>query len=133
MGDRANVYVVDRDPEHGIYFYTHSSGTEWPEELQKGLKFGRERWDHPSYLTRILASSMFADCAGRTTGGGISTFLCDNKYPILICDIPNGNVAVASEGRERDSAAWLRPVPFAEYVEMTTEELRNHRHPSDDD
>lgn len=125
MGDRANVYVVDEKPEHGIYFYTHWSGEDWPERLRSALASARNRWDDPQYATRILASVMFADIHGEETGGGISTFLGDNSYPILVVDFTDGTVHLAKAGSERDKSKWEQVATFDEYVSISKAEWRD--------
>lgn len=124
MGDRANVYLIDRTVESadpgGLYLYTHWNGDGWPERLRMSLKFGRERWDDPPYLTRILISQLYADVADSTTGGGISHQWCDNDgYPLLVVDIPHQQVAFApnpSTGTQPTRDTWYGKKSFEEFV-----------------
>lgn len=118
MGDRANIYLIDNDPQHGIYLYTHWGGTELPEDLRLALEFGRERWTDPQYLARIIASRVFEGMNNSTTGGGISTVLCDNEHPIIVVDLRERTVAFAAEGQEHDRSRWSVPVDYATYCKQ---------------
>jgi hypothetical protein len=116
MGDRANIYLVDtNDAKHGIYLYTHGSGYEWPEHLRKALDFGRDRWGDEQYLARVITTSVFANIADQTSGGGVSTVIGDNSYPIIVADLVNSQVHFAEEGKEKERQ-WSHGRSFAEYV-----------------
>lgn len=98
MGDRANVYIFDdNDPSKGIYFYTHYRGHIWHDYLSSALEAGQGRWDDGAYLTRILATRMFADVAARETGGGISLDRIGDEYPILVVNIEKQVVYLAAD------------------------------------
>lgn len=121
MGDRANIYLEmpgKNDEPDGIYLYTHWSGYAWPERLREALIFGRGRWNDDQYLARIITSRVFADLANDVTGGGVSLRLCDNGYPIIICDLLKQEVSFAEEGEERDPAHRRGHTSFEEYVEQ---------------
>jgi hypothetical protein len=120
MGDRANIYVVDdTDTTHGIYLYTHWRGHEWPEALRKALDtpVARDRWNDPQYLTRIIVTELFRDLDGSSTGGGISTWIGDNSYPVVCLDVATGCVGFAPEGNEKDSSKWRDVHNFSVFVE----------------
>lgn len=119
MGDRANVYVVDEKPEHGIYLYTHWSGSEWPERLRQALVAARNRWDDSQYAVRVLTSKMFDDIRDQDTGGGVSTFLGDNSYPILVADFRDQSVHLAKAGSETNPSAWQAVGSFEKYVGLS--------------
>lgn len=117
MGDRANIYLVDTpDPSHGIYLYTHWSGSGWPDELRKALERAKPRWGDDSYAARIIVSSVFANIHSDETGGGISTVIGDNSYPIIVVDLVSRMVSFAQEGLEGDRNEWTNTVSFADYV-----------------
>lgn len=116
MGDRGNIYVVDQDPAHGIYLYSHWGGSDLPKWLAVTLQTPAARgrwgdgWSDSAYLTRIICSAMFGDAVG-PTGFGVSTFLSDNEYPITILDL-RGRVPTvwfAAEGAEQDTTEWFSP------------------------
>jgi hypothetical protein len=122
VGDRANIFLVDRrhdektDLVSGIYLYTHWSGYNWPEALREALLEGKGRWGDEAYLARIITSHVFADIHGSETGGGISTVLGDNSYPITVCDLVLSEVSFADEGSERDPTRWRSTKSFTDYT-----------------
>lgn len=138
MGDRANIFVIDSTPHageaHGIYLYTHWNGASWPEMLRETLTMGgaRSRWDDAPYLTRMLASYLFSDLGLGSTGGGISTYICDNEHEIIVLDIPSKRVAFAAEGTERNWQRWYDSMSFDEYCDqveaMYPEDRVNAKH-----
>jgi hypothetical protein len=100
MGDRGNIVLhygthKTRDGEREydpVYLYTHWHGSELPAILARALDRGRERWDDPSYLARIIFSEMVGSdeqdawpgiAAPGTTGFGISPWAPDNEHPLL--------------------------------------------------
>lgn len=115
MGDRASVMV--REVAGGtIWLYTHWNGPVWPERLRVALGKCRDQWTYEPYLTRWLATSMFADLDG-TTGGGISTERGDNdECPVIVVDVASQLVSFASEGSELDPGAWYGGHSFRAYV-----------------
>jgi len=82
MGDRGNIYTHE-DGSHGIYFYTHWSGSCLVEILQKALKRGKDRWGDPPYMNRIIFCEMIKDDVLAETGFGIATYEIDNEHPIV--------------------------------------------------
>jgi hypothetical protein len=116
VGDRANIYLVDtKDEAHGIYLYTHWGGYEYPESLRQALIAGQSRWGDESYLNRIIISRVVTD-HDSMTGAGVSTQMCDNEYPILVCDTLQSTVAFATPGLEDRRETWKAVTPFAEFV-----------------
>lgn len=127
MGDRANIFLVDQrrdDLVHGIYLYTHWNGYRWPEALRDGLEEARSRWGDEPYSARIIIQKVFADIDGSATGGGVSTFLCDNAYPILVCDLVNLTVSYAKEGDEDDPLRWYGTTSFADFCKLEQPDYR---------
>lgn len=127
MGDRANIYVVDRRPAAaddtettGIYLYTHWNGSNWPELLREALRSdaARRRWSDEPYLLRIISDQLFKDIRDSETGGGISTMIGDNEYPITILDMVNRTVSWAPEGSETDRNAWRNTIGYGDFVNL---------------
>lgn len=127
MGDRANIFVVDRpkvaedDTEaSGIYLYTHWEGYNWPEKLRQALRLetAKRRWRDEPYLLRIIVDHLFADLRGAETGGGISTMMGDNSYPITVLDLVNRTVSWATPGLETDRDCWKGTLPFEEFINL---------------
>lgn len=118
MGSRANIYVVQHlhgeNPEGGIFLYTHWGGSNLPTVLQAALKRGQDRWKDEPYLTRIIMCEMIdREEWSDTTGYGISTYLGDNEYPILVVDCIRGLVGVAEPGTKSDenTIRWRLGMP----------------------
>lgn len=104
MGDRGNVYIVQREEfDRGIYLYTHWEGSILPQMLADALEVARPRWDDESYGTRILVDQIFKSHRDDETGAGISTYLTDNEYPILVVDFENQQVYEVRQGLEQTS------------------------------
>lgn len=118
MGDRANIYLVDYAPRYGIYLYTHGSGYKWPERLRRALIAGKARWGDNQYLARIIVSNVFSDIHTQETGGGVSTVIGDNSYPITVVDLPSRTVSWAAEGSEKNRAAWYGTISFVRFIEQ---------------
>ena len=81
MGDRGNIIVKDNGSE--VYLYTHWSGSDLPEVVQKSLQRGRDRWNDGQYLARILFCDMLDGDKG-TTGFGISSVIGDGGTDITV-------------------------------------------------
>ena len=84
MGDRANIVLREKDTAD-IYVYTHWSGSEWPEAAPAPRAAGRGRWGDAQYLNRIIVREVFQDLTG-DTGGGLSTVIGDNSYPLIVIE-----------------------------------------------
>ena len=70
MGDRRNI-VVEHDNGLAVALYTHWSGSDLPQVLATALDRGRDRWNDPSYLTRVIFSEMIKDNVMDTSGYGV--------------------------------------------------------------
>lgn len=96
MGERANIVCLQNGGEGApLYLYTHWGGHDLPVLLQRALEAGRKRWGDEQYLTRILFSHLVGDRWAEETGFGLTTYLCDNSYPLLVVDASCKRVAVA--------------------------------------
>jgi hypothetical protein len=81
MGDRAQIAVETYDGD--VFLYTHSGGSEVLEDAKRALDLGRERWEDPEYLARIVFDTMKGSDQG-TTGFGISLSQNgDLEHPVL--------------------------------------------------
>jgi hypothetical protein len=69
MGDRAQVKVVTNYGD--VYLYTHWYGHKLKKTVAKALDRGRDRWNDPEYLTRIIFSEMIKGHEKENTGFGI--------------------------------------------------------------
>lgn len=85
MGDRGNI-IIEADGEtfpHPVFFYTHWCGSSLPAILKAALKKGKERWDDPAYLARVLFQQMIGNDSD-ITGFGISTSLGDGGTEVYV-------------------------------------------------
>lgn len=89
MGDRANI-AMQFDGGGQVWFYTHWCGTEMESTLREALNRGRNRWDDPAYLSRIIFCEMIKmdgkDALDGLTGFGISTSEQDQNHPHIYVD-----------------------------------------------
>jgi hypothetical protein len=91
MGMRRNI-ALDFSEAHKIYFYTHWGALGLEDCLAAALIRGRERWNDPSYLARIIFSEMVHDEIDGLTGYGIAPYEHDPEYPTLMVDLEHQTV-----------------------------------------
>lgn len=103
MGDRANIQVVEGRCTPSIFLYTHWSGSDLPIILRNALKRGKDRWEDPPYLTRIIFSEMSQKDVMGELGYGISMQICDGEDKILIVDCEQKTVCVRNKSGPK---AW---------------------------
>lgn len=96
MGDRGNIVILDENGKPGIYLYTHWNGSGIGSILQRALS-RKQRWDDPSYLTRIIFCEMVKGEESGGTGYGISTIPPDNEHAFLSVDINARSVYLRPE------------------------------------
>ena len=108
MGDSAKIYLRDTEDTSGMYLYTHDGAQCWPDRLQDALRFGKPRWDDPNYLSRIIATQVFADLVNSVLGGGLSTEMGDNDgYPLLCVVFPGQRVGLCDAQVCDDCSEWI--------------------------
>lgn len=123
MGDRGNVFVVDRygqddeQPLRGVYLYTHWGGSELHDIVKAALARGSDRWDDGPYLARIIFCEMVAGDVHGTTGYGIALSPPDNEHAILVVDVGRQEIRSVDEGKERDRNAPAHKWSFREFVD----------------
>jgi hypothetical protein len=105
VGDRGNIRI-EKDG-NALYFYSHWGGYYLPQTLANALDRGRDRWDDPSYLTRIIFSEMIKESVEDTTGYGISFTRDDWEYEDLIVKLDTGMV-VDRSGTERSYEEFVQ-------------------------
>ena len=98
MGDRGNV--VCYDGRGNVWFYTHWRGSELPELIKTALQNGKDRWDDPQYLNRIIFSEIVKGDEDDTDGYGISSFIGDNENPIVRVNHKERTVVVGNKSLE---------------------------------
>jgi hypothetical protein len=125
MGDRGNIVIVQHagpDEKGLLYLYSHWGGSNLPKHLQAVLKRGQRLGDEP-YLTRLIAREMGMGEEGET-GYGITTYLTDNEYPLLIVDAKQKTVSVSKEDTPMEP---YKTVSFKAFCELSEQELTEFR------
>ncbi|MBN9415362.1 MAG: hypothetical protein J0I12_07965 [Candidatus Eremiobacteraeota bacterium] len=120
MGERGNIVVVQHPnrPEKGegeIYLYTHFGGECLPSIVHQVLA-RRLRWDDEGYLTRMLFSALVDGDVQGDSGAGITSYLTDNGYPLLVLDTHKKRVSM------RDAGFSDRSWTFEEFVRLDIDE-----------
>lgn len=113
MGDRGNVEMV-YEGEKKIYLYTHWNGSELPGIVRSALIRGKDRWDDPAYLARIIFCEMIQDSVLDETGYGIAPYMLDNQHPVIsVRCYPEQSITIKSVGQ------WS----FEEFIDKQFEDL----------
>ena len=77
----------------------------------------QQRWDDEAYLGRIIFEGIVPfDEHGEETGYGISTYLGDNAYPILVIDPAAQKVLFLDEADFPDGKHPLMEYTFEGYI-----------------
>lgn len=128
MGDRANMFFIDREADksgfQGMYFYTHWAGESLPEIVQNGLKRGKSRWGDSQYLARILFCELIQEDVLGETGFGLSTIIGDNEHIVIRIDDMAMRVSFHQPGQEthpddRGFVSWS----YEEFVNASLDDL----------
>lgn len=114
MGDRANVKIEYGSDEASVYLYTHWVGCELPFIVQNALssKAGRNHWNNPAYLARIVFGAMVKYDIGDETGFGIASYPPDNEHLFIV--LRTDQIIRFEDYRGRMLASWT----FEEYVAL---------------
>jgi len=104
--------IVIREPgDSEIYLYAHSSGDTLPEVLAAALDRGRDRWNDPPYLTRIIFSEMIKDDVLGTFGYAISPYFIDSDRAVLAVSPTQATIQVEG-GNGQGRTSWS----FEEFI-----------------
>lgn len=113
MGDRSNIVVKQYDGSR-VWLYGHWMGEDSINVVRDTLS-EKERWSDAPYLTRMLFSRMTIDNVG-STGYGISTYMCDNEYPVIVLD-PQTQTVVLEDALFGEELEAITPaVPFSQFI-----------------
>ena len=104
MGDRGQIFVKDV----GVYLYTHWSGYELRQILKKSLERGKDRWDDPEYLSRIIFDDMINGDKGETGYGIGNTLHTDLDNPLITVDC--GNEMVIRDGESTSFEDYTKKI-----------------------
>lgn len=127
MGERGNIVIVQGADEGKtpIYFYTHWKGYKLPEIVQSAFKkaIREHRLGDSAYLNRIVFCELVGEKEfNETTGYGISQYICDNNYNLLVIDHDVEKVYFTEEDGTRIPA--LGEYTYKEFVELTDEQIK---------
>lgn len=105
------------------WFYTHWSGSEIKQVVQKTLA-KQERHDDGPYLSRMMFCEMVKGNEGHSTGFGISTQRVDNEHDIVVVDVPNQKVFTVHEDsllehRLAENPDKVSEWSFEEFIKLT--------------
>jgi len=111
MGERGNIAITQPGAKDTLYLHTHWKGPRVREILASALTKGKERWSHPSYLTRIIFDEL-VNGDRSLTGYGIDVGqIGDNDYPIPhVGWDEDGHLWVAPDGIDTavyEAQVWL--------------------------
>jgi hypothetical protein len=109
VGDRANILVKDGEDE--VHLYSHWMGSRLPNILQHSMKRGRERWDDPSYLARIIFCDMVDGYEKDLTGFGISNRVGDGDNRIAVVDVAKRTITISGQSWSFQEFADLKNPP----------------------
>jgi hypothetical protein len=119
MGDRSNIVVKQYDGSR-VWLYGHWMGEDSINVVRDTLA-QKERWSDAPYLTRMLFSRMTQDNVG-STGYGISTYMCDNEYPVIVLDPESQTVSLEDAPFGEEMKRITPSVPFSQFIACGTEE-----------
>lgn len=115
MGDRGQIAIKDREiggEQVRVYLYTHWHGYDLIDMLKDALLRGKNRWDDPCYLSRIIFCQMVRGHEMEETGFGIDCAMhgdVEHPVPVLDCDTQ----MITWEGPHANDKA---PVSFADFI-----------------
>lgn len=114
MGDRSNIVVKQYDGTR-VWLYGHWMGEDSITVVRDTLA-KQERWSDAPYLTRMLFARMTAGDEEGSTGYGISTYMCDNEYPVIVLD-PETQTVVLEDALFGEELKVITPaIPFARFT-----------------
>ena len=113
MGDRSNIVIKQHDGSR-VWLYGHWMGADSINVVRDTLA-QRERWSDAPYLARMLFNRMTQGDTG-STGYGISTYMCDNEYPVIVLDPETQTVVLEDGGFGSPLAPITLPVSFETFT-----------------
>ncbi len=121
MGDRGNIALqYEGNKEKRVWLYTHWRGYEMGEIVAEALKRGKERWNDPPYLGRVIFDELIGGDKD-VTGYGIDVQPGDNGHPFLVVCIESRTVFRESDTRKGfgilvENETDAKPVGFDDFI-----------------
>ena len=114
MGDRSNIVVVQPDNSR-IWLYGHWMGEDNYRVVGEVLS-QRLRWNDAPYLARMLFEKMIEGSYDKETGFGISTYMCDNEYFIVVLQPDQTVVLEQYIWGQNELTEITPPISFEDFV-----------------
>ncbi|MDD3267107.1 MAG: hypothetical protein PHC75_08015 [Burkholderiales bacterium] len=92
MSTRSQAKIISKSLKVPIYLYQHYDGYALYKIVQNAIIRGRDRWNDPEYLTRIIFSEMIKDYVMGETGYGIGTSEHGDIEFLITVDIDNQTI-----------------------------------------
>lgn len=118
MGDRSNIVIKQHDGSR-VWLYGHWMGEDSINVVRDTLAH-RERWNDAPYLARMLFDKMTKGAVG-STGYGISTYMCDNEYPVIVLDPETQTVVLEDAPFGQPLVPITPPVSFETFIACGSE------------
>ena len=135
MGDRGNIAVQESAGQR-VYLYGHWSGYDMPELLRASLVRGKERWDDPQYLARVIFCDLVRGQEQGLTGFGITSRIHNNEYPVIVVDCEKQEIRLEAEEDGSHEPEKPKTWPIGAYAALskaTWGDLDESRKSTDDD
>jgi hypothetical protein len=117
MGDRSNIVVQEHNGNR-IWLYGHWMGSD-SINVTRDVLNKQDRWNDSQYFARMLFSEMVKGSLDETTGYGISTYMCDNEYPIIVLDFGSQTAWLEDtdwNDLNRNIKTLTEPIPFKQFL-----------------
>ena len=114
MGDRSNI-VIEQHDGNRVWLYGHWMGEDSINVVRDTLA-KRERWSDAPYLARMLFARMTQGSPNSSTGYGISTYMCDNEYPVIVLNPATQTVVLEDAPFGDDLKPITPPVSFETFI-----------------
>jgi len=111
MSTRSQVKIISDDFNVPIYLYQHCDGYALYKIVKNAIVRGKDRWNDPEYLARIIFSEMIKDSIMDDIGYGIGTSEHGDIEYLVTVNIDNQTI------KENNK----KPIKFID-VKVTSEE-----------
>ena len=123
MGDRGMIVVDNGYGGNQIGLYTHWFGSNLLNTLQKALQKGKDRWDDPAYLARIIFCEMIAEDSTNDGLTGFGIFPIDlNEFP---CDLIGNRNPIIVRPEDKEITIDETVISFENFVSLDISDLKD--------
>ena len=126
MGERGNIVIIQGADEGKtpIYFYTHWKGYKLPEIVHSAFNTAIKegRLTDGAYLNRIVFCELVGErYFSETSGFGISQYICDNNYNLLVINHDIQKVYFTNE--DGTKLEELGTYTYQEFAQLSEEDI----------